>query len=371
MSSSILRLSQVYDWANLNEAARNAACAKRFRIEVSSFEAFWADRLLDLQDELRSGTYRPGSYKHFYIHEPKRRKISAAPFRDRVVHHALCRILEPWNEARFIADSYANRRGKGTHRAIDRVQTLARRFRFVLRLDIMKYFPSIDHEILLDEIAKTPVDQGVLDLCAKIVASGRENSGFSGRLNWFPGDDLVDLLRPTGLPIGNLTSQFWSNVYLNPLDHFIKRELGCSGYVRYVDDMALFGNTKREIWGFKGRLIERLGRLRLKFHESSAQVMPVTSGIPWLGFVVYPAHRLLKSRMARKGRRRLHDVWREYSEGRLSFAELDTAVQAWINHVRYGDTWGLRRHIFASMCRSNQKRAITTGDPCTSGIPER
>lgn len=203
MSSSILRLSQVYDWANLVEAARS----KRSRLEVASFEAFWADRLSDLQDELRDGTFQPGTYKHFHIHEPKRRKISAAPFRDRVVHHALCQVLEPWYETRFMADSYANRLGKGTHRAIDRVQSLARRFRYVLRLDIVKHFPSIDHEILLDEIAHAPVDSGILDLCAKIIASGREIHAACG-FDYFPGDDLVNLVRPKGLPIGNLTSQF-------------------------------------------------------------------------------------------------------------------------------------------------------------------
>jgi RNA-directed DNA polymerase len=238
MSTPILRLSQVYEWANLVEAAQRSARNKRSRVEVAAFELFWADRLSDIQDELRDRRYRPGKYRNFCIHEPKRRMISAAPFRDRVVHHALCQVLEPWYESRFIADSYANRVGKGTHRAIDRVQSLARSFRYVLRLDIVKYFPSIDHQILLSEIGRAPIDEGISELCEQIIASGRDTQDGHFVTNYFPGDDLVDLARPKGLPIGNLTSQIWSNVYLNPLDQFIKRELGCLGYARYVDDSA-------------------------------------------------------------------------------------------------------------------------------------
>lgn len=120
---------------------------------MARFELLWADRLLALQEALRYGTYTPGDYTHFTIHEPKRRKISAAPFRDRVVHHALCRVIEPWFEGRFIADSFANRIGKGTHRAVDRLQGFARRYRYVLRLDIVKHFPSIDHAILQGQLS--------------------------------------------------------------------------------------------------------------------------------------------------------------------------------------------------------------------------
>ncbi len=119
--------------------------------------------------------------------------------------------------------------------------------------------------------------------------------------------------------------------------------------------MVLFSDSKHDLWGFKEKLIERLRQLRLKIHESLAQVTPVGSGIPWLGFVVYPAHRTLKARMARKGRKRLHAVWRDYAEGQLSFAEFDAVVKTWVNQVRHGDTWGLRRHIFASMRGSKSK----------------
>lgn len=331
------------------EAANRAAVGKRGRYTVAAFEQNWAENLLDLQDELQECRYLPGPYTHFYVNQPKRRKISAAPFRDRIVHHAVCNIIEPWFESRFISDSYANRKGKGTHRAIDRLQQFARRYRYVLRLDIVKHFPSIDHQVLLTEIERAPMDHALFDLCSTIIESGRGVLDEEAPTVFFPGDDLLSPLRPRGLPIGNLTSQFWSNVYLNPLDHFVKRELRCPAYLRYVDDIALFSDEKRVIWEWKQAIVERLQRMRLCVHSASAQVAHTSSGIPWLGFVVFPTHRFLKARMARNGRRRIVTAWNEYINGRLSFAELDACVKGWVNHVRYADSWGLRNSIFLSL----------------------
>jgi len=154
--------------------------------------------------------------------------------------------------------------------------------------------------------------------------------------------------RPRGLPIGNLTSQFWSNVYLNDLDWFVQRELGCQNYLRYVDDFALFSDSKRELWAWKQALIERLGQERLTMHEAEARVLPVEGGVPWLGFVVYPTHRRLKARNAVNFTSRLARNLDLYAAGQISFAELDASVLGWVNHVRYADTWGLREHILAA-----------------------
>jgi hypothetical protein len=161
----------------------------------------------------------------------------------------------------------------------------------------------------------------------------------------FPDDTPADVNRSRGLPIGNLTSQFWANVYLNPFDWFVTRELGCSAYLRYVDDFALFSNSKCVLWRWKAAIIKRLARLRLTIHEDAAQVLPTACGIPWLGFMVYPAYRKVKSRNVVRFSRRLHARWTEYCAGVISFAEFDASVQGWINHVRYADTWGLRSHV--------------------------
>ena len=305
-----------------------------------------ADKLLTLQHDLLAHTYRPGLYRHFSIHEPKHRKISAAPFRDRVVHHALCNLIEPIFDRRFIPDSYANRIGKGTHAALDRLQSFAQHYPYGLRLDIVKHFPSLDHAILFDEIARVLRDPDLLWLVQTILDSGQDVLKDEYQMVYFPGDDLFAINRPRGLPIGNLTSQFWSNVYLNPFDWFVIRELGCHAYLRYVDDFALFSNSKRQLWDWKAAMIDRLARLRLTLHERQAQVCPTHTGIPWLGWVVYPTHRKLKRRNAVNFTRRLEHNIDRYEAGEITFAELDASVQGWINHVRYGDTWGLRGHLF-------------------------
>ena len=335
---------RISSWESLLEAYRKAACGKRRRESTARFEHQLADRLLELQDELRSFRYRPGPYVNFFIHEPKQRLISAAPFRDRVVHHAICNVIEPWFERRFIFDSYANRVGKGTHRALDRLQQFARRHRYALRMDIVQHFPSIDHAILRDILARVIREPDVLWLVDRILESGTGVLDGEYSLVWFPGDDLFAVRRPRGLPIGNLTSQFWSNCYLDPFDHFVKRELRCPAYLRYVDDFVLFGDSRRELWRWKDAVVDRLAKIRLKVH-ARAQVVPVNNGIPWLGFIVFPAHRLIKASKVHHFSRRLHNRWRAHCAGEISFAEFDATVQGWINHVRYGDSWGLRRHM--------------------------
>lgn len=344
-SSSPCTLVEVSAWTNLLAAWRQAGAGKRSRRAVAAFEYLAADNLLRIQAAIRDGTWRPGAYTHFTIQAPKTRLISAAPFPDRVVHHALCNVLEPVFERQFIADSFANRTGKGTHHALDRLQAFARRYRYVLRLDIVKHFPSIDHTILMDTLRRSIADEGILKLIGHIVGSGDRVLENEYQMVYFPGDDLFAALRPRGLPIGNLTSQFWSNCYLNPLDQFVKRELRSQAWLRYVDDMALFSDSKRELWVRKQQIVERLAALRLTIHEESAQVAPVAAGIAWLGFVVYPTHRRLKARKAVEATRRLGERFEAWQAGLITFGEFDASVQGWINHVRYADTWKLRETV--------------------------
>jgi len=339
------RYSQIIAWPNLLKAYRKAARGKRGHSPAATFEHQVADRLLALQSELAEFTYGPGGYVSFMIHDSKLRRISAAPFRDRVVHHALCNVAEPLFEARFHPESYANRIGKGTHRAVDRLQALTREFRYGLRCDIRQFFPSIDHAVLSDVLADGLTDDDVLWLCRQILASGAGVLKLEYDMVWFPGDDLLAVERPRGLPIGNLTSQFWANCSLNPFDWFVTRELRCRAYLRYVGDFALFSNSKRELWRWKRAIIERLAELRLTIHEDAAQVLPCECGIPWLGFVIFPTHRRVKARNVIKFSRRLRARWTDYCAGAITFAEFDASVQGWINHVRYADTWGLRGHV--------------------------
>ena len=341
--------AQVCDWDNLWLAWRKAAKGKRGRPAAAQFEYHLEDNLVTLQEELAAKRYQPGPYASFYIHEPKRRLISAAPFRDRVVHHALCNVIEPVFERSFIADSYANRIGKGTHRALDRCQEFARRYHYVLPCDVRQFFPSIDHGILQETLHRKASDPEIRWLIGQIIASGVGVLSDAYDVVYFPGDDLLAATRSRGLPIGNLTSQFWANCYLNPFDHFVQRELRCSGYVRYVDDFLLFADDKEQLWDWKQALIERLARFRLTIHGECTQVRPVTEGIPFLGFSVFPDRRRLKRRKGLAFLRRLRGLAECYADGEISLNEMTAAVQGWVNHVRFGNTVGLREAVLGSV----------------------
>lgn len=337
--------SQVWAWDNLEEAYRKARLGKRGLAPAARFERRLEDNLVALQDELQMQAYRPGPYHSFYIHEPKRRLISAAPFRDRVVHHALCNIIEPLFERRFVFDSYANRIGKGTHRALDRCTYFARRYRYALQLDLVQFFPSIDHALLRQALGRVIGDELVLALCEVILASGRGVQADEYQMVYFPGDDLFASDRPRGLPIGNRTSQFWANVFMNGFDHFVKRALKAPAYLRYVDDVLVFSDDKRQLWEWRAAMVEYLAGLRLTIHAERAHPRPVSEGLPFLGFTVFPDHRRLKPRKAIAFRRRLGQRLRGLAAGKLPLEAVHAAVRGWINHARYGDTWGLRRAV--------------------------
>ena len=330
---------------HLWQAYRQAARGKRGKAPVATLEMDLEANLLRLQRELAERSYRPGGYRSFHIRDPKHRLVSAAPFRDRVVHHALCNLIEPIFERTFIGDSYANRVGKGTHRALDRAQQLARRFPYVLQCDVREFFPSIDHACLRGILARKLADPDLLWLIDAILDSGTEVLRDEYTPVYFPGDDLFALSRPRGLPIGNLTSQFWANVYLNELDQLVKRVLRCPAYVRYVDDLLLFADDKRLLWRWKDAIRDKLAELRLTLHERSSTVYPVATGIPFLGFRVYPDHRRLKRRNGVAFARRLRRYRTAVAAGELDFAAFRERVGGWIAHAGHGDTWGLRRAL--------------------------
>lgn len=178
-------------------------------------------------------------------------------------------------------------------------------------------------------------------LAYRRAAKGKRGTASTARFEYQVADHLAEL------PIGNLTSQFWSIVYMNQLDWFVVSELGCRAYLRYVDDFALFSNSKRQLWHWKQEIVDFLAQMRLTIHAESAQVQPSAAGAPWLGFIIFPTHRRLKHRNAVNFGRRLALLLDLYQRRKISFAELDATVQGWINHVRYGDTWGLRRDMLA------------------------
>jgi retron-type reverse transcriptase len=337
---------QICDFENLYLAHRKARRnGKRKRAEVAAFEHNLGEALLRLQGELLSQSYRPGHYRNFIVIERKERKISAAPYRDRVVHHALINVIGPLFEARFISDTYANRVDKGTHVAIDRAQGFARRYPYVLKCDIREFFPSIDHAILRELLARHIACPRTLWLIDRLIESGVGILTDRYTPVYFPGDDLFALNRPRGLPIGNLTSQHWANVYLTPLDTFIKQELHCKAYLRYSDDFLLFGDDKASLHRWRQAIITFLQTLRLTIHEEKAQVFPTRDGVDFLGWRLFPYYRRLRRDNVRYAVRRLRTQQLAAARGELTLQRLKASVQAWIAHASHGNTYRLRCRI--------------------------
>lgn len=340
---------QVCAFENLLIAYYKARKGKRGKTQVAGFERNYEEQLFLLQNELLAKTYTPGEYASFYVHEPKKRLISAAPFRDRVIHHALCNVIEPIWEPRFIDASFANRIGKGTHRALDKTTEYARQYRWFLQCDVKQFFPSIDHAILRAELTRLIADKDVIWLCNKILNSGVGVLSEQYDMTYFPGDDLLAANRPRGLPIGNLTSQFLANMYLNSFDQFIKRDLKCRAYLRYVDDFLLFSDDLEQLYQWREAIFQKMASLRLTLHEASAQVYPTQSGIPFLGFRTFPDYRRVKGRKVIAYRRRL----KKTLAGGFSYDGLKSSIRGWVNHVHHGDSHGLVR----SMLRLSIPRA--------------
>jgi hypothetical protein len=336
---------EVCSFGNLWLAARRARRGKRYRADVAAFHHDLEGNLLRLRDELLERSYRPGPYHSFRITEPKPRLISAAPYRDRVVHHALCRVIEPVFEPTFIHHSYANRRGRGTHRALDRCTYLARRNRYVLKCDIEKYFPTIDHAVLNSLVERKIKCRPTLWLIRTILANSNPQEKV---LRHFPGDGLfTPLRRRRGIPIGNLTSQFFANVYLNGFDHFVKQDLGARWYLRFADDFLVFSGDKGWLADLIGRMQRHLDGLRLRLHPRKCQVMPTRCGVAFLGWIVYPDHRRLRRATGVRFQRRLRSLSEDYAAGRVTREEVEATVMSWIGHLKHGDTWGLRRKLLA------------------------
>jgi RNA-directed DNA polymerase len=329
----------------LCEAARRAARGKRAKPGVGAFMAGLERHVLRIESELLSGDWRPGSYTVIDVRDPKPRQVSAAPFRDRVVHHALCSVVAPVFERGFIDDSFANRIGRGTHRAVARYERFRDAHRHVLRCDIHRFFPAIDHEILKRCLRRRVRCDRTLWLMDAIIDGSNPQEPV---LRYFPGDDLFSPHeRRRGLPIGNLTSQFFANVYLDALDHFVKEVLRVRGYLRYVDDFALFHDDPAVLAQWRERIERHLEGRRLVLSERKTRILATDEPAEFLGFVLLRGgQRRLPEDNVHRFRNRLHglrDRWRRRAVPREAVQQ---RVQAWIAHASHADTWRLRHAIF-------------------------
>lgn len=335
---------KILDWQNLLLAANLAQKGKRYRQNVLEFNFNRESELLTIRTQLQQKTYTPGNYRAFRIYDPKPRLISAAPYRDRVVHHALCNIIVPLLEPSFITDTYANRVGYGTHRALRRFIQFARSSLYILQCDLKKYFPSIDHEMLKQIIRRKIKCQDTLWLIDIIVENSNAQEPV---IEYFAGDDLLTpITRRKGLPIGNLTSQFFANFYLNDFDHFVKETLQCRKYLRYVDDFALFSDDFTFLKEAKIGIEQYLQKLRLKLHPQKTQLLKTCYGANFVGFRILPERIRVRNDNLRRARVRMKQIQKAYDRGKVTLDKVMQRWQSWEAHLKHGDTYRLRRSIF-------------------------
>jgi hypothetical protein len=329
---------QVVSWPNLLRAARKARRGKRDRDVVQRFEFHQERELLRLQRDLLDGSYCPGPFTTHWISQPKPRLISAAPYRDRVVHHALMNVLEPILDRHFHPDSYACRKGKGTHAASRRLQQLMRRYRYTLQCDVRKYFPSIDHLLLKETFRRRLKDRAVLGLLDTIVDASNEQEPVS---YWFPGDNLfTPLERRRGLPIGNLTSQWFANWYLDAFDHAFARQAQL-GYLRYCDDFVLLSDDPCRLRALAAVVADGLSRLRLEVHRDRLQVQPSLVGRVFVGYRTTVWFRRLTNAGVRRVQRRLRALRQAFGRGELDRGTIHQRLMSWMGHAGQADSQGL------------------------------
>lgn len=348
---------EVIAFENLLLAYRKARRGKRNRHEVASFDLELEKELFFIQNALQLQSWRPSEYRVFTIYERKARQISAAPFRDRVVHHALMNVVEPLLDKRFIFDTHACRQGHGVHLAVKRYQHWAKTYAYALKMDVSRYFPSIDHLVLKQQLANRIKDTKVLWLFGIIIDHAPAFT--DPYYQYFAGDDLfTPMERRRGLPIGNLTSQFLANLYLDDFDHFIKEKLRVTGYLRYVDDLILLARSKPELHEWSNAIREQLAQVRLVLHPAKVNIFQTRYGVDVLGYQVFPDFSKLRNDNGWRFQRRLKKIVTAYQQEAIVWEDFNPSIQSWIGHAKQADTQRLRQTIFDSTVFSWEKSEL-------------
>ncbi len=303
---------------------------KRSKPDVMNFERDLELNIFELHRDLRDKTYTHGTYTGFYISDPKLRHIHKATVRDRVLHHAIFNLLNPLFEPGFIADSFSCRVGKGTHKGVERLKQMLRtvsrnntRPCWVLKCDVRKFFDGIDHEILLGILERRIKDPEVMWLLEEIV------------------DSFPDPSRPSGVPIGNLTSQLFANVYMNEFDQFVKQELKLKHYVRYTDDFIIISTQKDELEKLLAPIETFLHmHLRLRLHPDKTQIVKYREGVDFLGYVQFPHHRLMREKSRQRMMRKIRHIASLYQHGAIEGTRMNATLQSYLGVLKH--TYGHR-----------------------------
>lgn len=350
---------EICSFETLYIAYLNARKNKRYREEILRFSSNLEENLLKIQKELQEHTYKTGKYRKFVIVDPKERLIMALPFEDRVVHWAVYLVLNPIFKKQYINDSYGCIIGKGVHSATKRLQYWLRQVHrkedkyYFLKLDVSKFYYRVDHQVLLNIIRKKIADQEVMALLDEIINS--ENTAF-GLPPGMGIEETEERLFDRGMPIGNLSSQMFANIYMNEIDQYIKRELRVHYYIRYMDDMIILSNSKIELQEIKEK-VELFLNERLKLDlNSKTCIRPVTLGIDFVGYKVWNTHIKLRKSTMKRMKRRLQYMKRQYESGQVELAKVTETVASYKGMMQHCNSYNLRKKFFDSyVLRRNSK----------------
>ncbi|SHK14295.1 reverse transcriptase/maturase family protein [Tepidibacter formicigenes] len=349
---------KIYDFENLYQAWEQAQKGKRFREEVLAFANDLEANLIDIQNHLIYGTYRVGKYRPFYVYEPKKRLIMALPFRDRVVQWAIYRQLFPLLDKQFIFDSYACRKGKGTHAAADRLQYWLRQTDrkperyYYLKLDISKYFYRVDHAVLIEILKRKIKDKQLIELLCTIINCEEMKFGLPAGVNpdMCPEDER---LSEVGMPIGNLTSQMFANLYLNELDNYAKHGLRLHYYIRYMDDVIILHPDKKYLAEVKNEIETFLNeKLNLQLNNKTA-IRPCSMGIDFVGFRIWATHRKLKKKTAKKIKTRVKYLVKAKESGEVTQETFERSIASYKGILQHCNSYGFRQKL-NEMFRKNR-----------------
>lgn len=322
---------QVTDRENLYLAYNAASKGKRFHQEVLRFNLNLERNLINIQNQLILKTWSPGKWREFQVYDPKWRLIQAPQFNDRVVHHALDRIINPLFEHKFIFDSYACRTDKGIHKAVLKLQLFMCKIEneysnpYVLKADISKYFASIDHNILFMILQRTIWDKNVLWLCNQII-----------KYNKF---------KEVGIPVGSLTSQLFANIYLDVLDHYIKDDLGIKYYVRYMDDFIILGDGKEYLHNILN-VIEKFinNKLYLQLNPKTT-IFPMSHGIDFAGYRTWPTHILPRKRNIIRTKRKFQKFAKLYAKRQKTLEDIKPSIMSFLGYMKHCDSYYTTSYI--------------------------
>lgn len=330
---SVSLLDAMCSYDNILIAYNKARKCKRYRPEVLRFTRAKEEKIEKVRRDIKELTYEQGAYRYFKVYEPKERQIMALPFYDRVVQHAVVNVLEPIFDRRFISHSYACRKGKGMHAASDTLYRWLYDWNkyhqeqplYAIKADIHQYFRSINHEILKSEIRKTIKDKQALELIERMINGN---------------GDMPD---GVGIPVGNLTSQLFANIYLNKLDQFVKHRLKAHYYIRYMDDFVILSPDINELRGWLREIEDFIHKeLKLELNPKTT-ILCCNNGVDFVGYRHRPTHRKVRRDSVKRMKRKI----RKYITGKLTKEELQKSLQSWTGHAEHADSYNLRAKINA------------------------